>query len=95
MTNELKATLLCVAFLTDYALCLGYGRVDLLLMSLAVFIVILAASAKLEKVEKRLKRYKDDADRRGREEMASKNESIEEPQEETPVITVTRGRRAS
>ena len=94
MTNELKATLLCVAFLTDYALCLGYGRVDLLLVSLAVFIVILAASAKLEKVEKRLKRYKDDADRRGREAMTEEPESVEEPQE-APVITVTRGRRAS
>lgn len=91
MTNELKTTLLCVAFLTDYALCLGYGRVDLLLVSLAVFIVILAASAKLEKVEKRLKRYKDDADRRGREEMASKNESVEETQE-APVIVITRGK---
>lgn len=89
MTNEIKATLLCVAFLTDYALCLGYGRVDLLLVSLAVFIVILAASAKLEKVEKRLKRYKDDADRRGREQMAG------EETQEAPVITVTRGSRDS
>lgn len=94
MTNELKATLLCVAFLTDYALCLGYGRVDLLLVSLAVFIVILVASAKLEKVEKRLKRYKDDADRRGREAMTEEPESVEEPQE-APVITVTRGSKAS
>ena len=88
MTNELKATLLCVAFLTDYALCLGYGRVDLLLVSLAVFIVILAASAKLEKAEKRLKRYKDDADRRGREQMAE----IREEQAEQPRIVMTRGK---
>lgn len=94
MTNELKATLLCVAFLTDYALCLGYGRVDLLLVSLAVFIVILAASARLEKAEKRLKRYKDDADRRGREEMTGEAENVEE-QQEAPVITVTRGSKAS
>lgn len=91
MTNELKATLLCVAFLTDYALCLGYGRVDLLAVSLVVFIVILAASAKLEKVEKRLKLYKDDADRRGREEMAEEAESIAETQE-APVIIMTRGK---
>lgn len=71
MKNEVKVVLFCIAFLTDYALCLGYGRVDLLLVSLAVFIVILAASIKLEKVEKRLKRYKDDADRRGREQMTA------------------------
>lgn len=95
MKNEVKVVLFCIAFLTDYALCLGYGRVDLLLVSLAVFIVILAASVKLEKAEKRLKRYKDDADRRGREAMTEEPESVEEPQEETPVITVTRGRRAS
>lgn len=88
MTNELKAALLCVAFLTDYALCLGYGRVDLLAVSLVVFVTILAASAKLEKAEKRLKRYKDDADRRGREQMA-------EETQEAPVITVTRGSKAS
>lgn len=93
MTNELKAALLCVAFLTDYALCLGYGRVDLLAVSLVVFIVILAASAKLEKVEKRLQRYKDDADRRGREEMTGEVESVEELQEETaPIIVITRGK---
>lgn len=88
MKNEVKVVLFCIAFLTDYALCLGYGRVDLLLVSLAVFIVILAASVKLEKVEKRLKRYKDDADRRGREQMA-------EETQEAPVITVTRGSKAS
>ena len=91
MTNELKATLLCVAFLTDYALCLGYERVDLLLVSLVVFVTILAASAKLEKVEKRLKRYKDDADRRGREAMTEEPESVAEPQE-APVIVITRGK---
>lgn len=91
MTNELKATLLCVAFLTDYALCLGYERIDLLLVSLVVFIVILAASAKIEKIEKRLQMYKDDADRRGREAMTEEPESVEEPQE-APVIVITRGK---
>lgn len=91
MKNEVKVVLFCIAFLTDYALCLGYGRVDLLLVSLAVFIVILAASVKLEKVEKRLKRYKDDADRRGREAMTEEPKSVEEPQE-APVIVITRGK---
>lgn len=86
--DEVKTALFSIAFLVDWSLCLGYGRVDLLLVSLVVFVTILAASAKLEKVEKRLKRYKDDADRRGREQMA------EEPQE-APVITVTRGSKAS
>lgn len=94
MRDELKAAFFSGVFLADYGLCLSYERVDLLLVSLAVFIVILAASAKLEKAEKRLKRYKDDADRRGREEMAEEAESIAETQE-APVITVTRGSKAS
>jgi hypothetical protein len=90
MTNELKATLFCIAFLTDYALCLGYGRVDLLAVSLVVFVTILAASARLEKAEKRLKLYKDDADRRGRELMSeSEPEEIHEQH-----ITMTRGKSA-
>lgn len=88
MKNEVKVVLFCIAFLTDYALCLANWRIDMLLISLVFFVVILAASAKLEKVEKRLKRYKDDADRRGREQMA-------EETQEAPVITVTRGSRAS
>lgn len=88
MKNEVKVVLFCIAFLTDYALCLANGRIDMLLISLVFFVVILAASAKIEKLEKRLQMYKDDADRRGREQMA------EEPQE-APVITVTRGSKAS
>lgn len=91
MKNEVKVVLFCIAFLTDYALCLGYERVDLLAVSLVVFVTILAASAKLEKAEKRLKRYKDDADRRGREEMSEEAESVEGPQE-PPVIVMTRGK---
>lgn len=88
MKNEVKVVLFCIAFLTDYALCLANGRIDMLLISLAFFVIILAASAKIEKLEKRLKRYKDDADRRGREQMA-------EETQEAPVITVTRGSKAS
>jgi len=91
MKSEVKVVLFCIAFLTDYALCLANGRIDMLLISLAFFIIILAASAKLEKVEKRLKRYKDDADRRGREAMTEEPESVEETQE-APVIVITRGR---
>lgn len=88
MKNEVKVVLFCIAFLTDYALCLANGRIDMLLISLAFFVIILAASAKIEKLEKRLQMYKDDADRRGREQMA-------EETQEAPVITVTRGSRAS
>ena len=88
MKNEVKVVLFCIAFLTDYALCLANGRIDMLLISLVFFVVILAASAKIEKLEKRLQMYKDDADRRGREQMA-------EETQEAPVITVTRGSRAS
>lgn len=84
MKNEVKVVLFCIAFLTDYALCLANGRIDMLLISLAFFVIILAASAKIEKLEKRLQMYKDDADRRGREQMA-------EETQEAPVITVTRG----
>lgn len=88
MKNEVKVVLFCIAFLTDYALCLANGRIDMLLISLAFFVIILAASAKIEKLEKRLQMYKDDADRRGREQMA-------EETQEAPVITVTRGSKAS
>lgn len=88
MKNEVKVVLFCIAFLTDYALCLANGRIDMLLISLVFFVVILAASAKIEKLEKRLQMYKDDADRRGREQMA-------EETQEAPVITVTRGSKAS
>lgn len=69
MKNEVKVVLFCIAFLTDYALCLANGRIDMLLISLAFFVIILVASAKIEKLEKRLQMYKDDADRRGREQM--------------------------
>lgn len=69
MKNEVKVVLFCIAFLTDYALCLANGRIDMLLISLVFFVIILAASAKIEKLEKRLQMYKDDADRRGREQM--------------------------
>lgn len=71
MKNEVKVVLFCIAFLTDYALCLANGRIDMLLISLVFFVIILAASAKIEKLEKRLQMYKDDADRRGREQITA------------------------
>jgi hypothetical protein len=85
MKNELKVVLFCIAFLTDYALCLANERIDMLLISLAFFIIILAASAKVEKLEKRLQMYKDDADRRGREQMTAE-------EKKTPSIVMTRGK---
>lgn len=85
MKSEVKVVLFCIAFLTDYALCLANGRIDMLLISLAFFIIILAASAKIEKLEKRLQMYKDDADRRGREQMTAE-------EKKTPSIVMTRGK---
>lgn len=85
MKSEVKVLLFCIAFLTDYALCLANGRIDMLLISLAFFIIILAASAKIEKLEKRLQMYKDDADRRGREQMTAE-------EKKTPSIVMTRGK---
>lgn len=85
MKNEIKVVLFCIAFLTDYALCLANGRIDMLLISLVFFVVILAASAKIEKLEKRLQMYKDDADRRGREQMTA-------GEKKTPSIVMTRGK---
>lgn len=85
MKNEVKVVLFCIAFLTDYALCLANGRIDMLLISLAFFVIILAASAKVEKLEKRLQMYKDDADRRGREQMTAE-------EKKTPSIVMTRGK---
>jgi len=89
MTDEAKAALFCAAYLATYTLCLFSARLDLLVIFTAGFGGVLIASAKLEKAEKRLQRYKDDADRRGREQMAG------EETQEAPVITVTRGSKAS
>ena len=90
MTDETKATLFCAAYLATYMLCLLSARLDLLVIFTAGFAGVLIASAKLEKAERRLKRYKDDADRRGREEMSED----EDGQDEQPKIVMTRGKSA-
>lgn len=89
MTDEAKAALFCAAYLATYTLCLFSARLDLLVIFTAGFAGVLIASAKLEKAEKRLQRYKDDADRRGREEMDDTDISDEDEQ---PRIVMTRGK---
>ena len=89
MTDETKATLFCAAYLATYTLCLLNARLDLLVIVTAGFGGVLIASAKLEKAEKRLKRYKDDADRRGREEM---DDTDIPDEDEQPKIVMTKGR---
>lgn len=86
MKDEAKAVLFCAAYLATYTLCLFSARLDLLVIFTAGFAGVLIASAKLEKAEKRLQRYKDDAARRGREEMS------EDEQNEQPKIVMTRGK---
>lgn len=89
MNDETKAALFSAAYVVIYTLCILGARLDLLLIFTGVFAGILAASAKLEKAEKRLTRYKQDADRRGREEMEQDEEVVHEHH-----ITMTRGKSA-
>lgn len=90
VTDEQKAGAFCVSYLAMYTLCLFAENMAALIFITMLYAVIIAASAKLEKAEKRLQRYKDDADRRGREEMSES----EKEQTEQPKIVMTRGKSA-
>lgn len=90
MSDEMKATLFLTSYMVIYTLCIINAAAGFLMFATILYGVIIAASARLEKAEKRLKLYKDDADRRGRELMSeSEPEEIHEQH-----ITMTRGKSA-
>ena len=87
MSDDMKASLFSVSYFLFFALSVIAYRLDVLLWITAIYAVILVASARMEKTEKRLQLYKEDADRRGREEMSEQGEEIAHEQH----ITMTRG----
>lgn len=90
MSDEMKATLFLISWFVVYMLSIINARLDVLGWVTLIYFGIVVASARLEKAEERLKLYKDDADRRGRELMSeSEPEEIHEQH-----ITMTKGKSA-
>lgn len=87
MSDDLKASLFSVSYFAFLVLSSISCRFDIFGWITLVYTVIVIASAKMEKQEERLKMYKDDADRRLREELAEQGEEIAHEQH----ITMTRG----
>lgn len=87
MSDDLKASLFSVSYFAFLVLSSISCRFDIFGWITLVYLTVVIASAKLEKSEKRLQRYKDDADRRLREELAEQSEEIAHEQH----ITMTRG----
>lgn len=69
MKNEMKAGLLCFAWLVAYIISLLSGDMTVLTVATLIAIIVLIASAKIEKLEKRLRRYINDANMRIRKEV--------------------------
>lgn len=87
MSDELKASLFSVSYFAFLVLSSISCRFDIFGWITLVYLIIVIASAKMEKQEERLKMYKEDADRRLREELAEQGEEIAHEQH----ITMTRG----
>lgn len=87
MSDDLKASLFSVSYFAFLVLSSISYRFDIFGWITLVYTVIVIASAKMEKQEERLKMYKEDADRRLREELAEQVEEIAHEQH----ITMTRG----
>lgn len=87
MSDDLKASLFSVSYFVFLVLSSISCRFDIFGWITLVYTVIVIASAKMEKQEERLKMYKDDADRRLREELTEQSEEIAHEQH----ITMTRG----
>lgn len=87
MSDEMKAAIFAISWETIFILSIINARFDIFAWVTVIYVCIVIASAKLEKAEKRLKRYKDDADKRGREEM-------EQVGQDKPRIVMTKGKSA-
>lgn len=86
MSDELKASLFSVSYFVFFALSSISCRFDIFGWITLVYLIIVIASAKMEKQEERLKMYKEDADRRLREELTEQSEEIAHEQH----ITMTK-----